>query len=133
MVGRGSMVASAACAGAGRGRQPDRKPCAIIGWWAIGVGSVFWIIPVPLTLIPVVEVQTVAVLMSWAGFLPVLTLTVLAIVFGAVGLSRARAVGGLGRRDARFGLWSGIGTLAAPVVMAVFVMIAVGVTFAISG
>jgi hypothetical protein len=113
--------------------NPIANRARIIGWWAIGVGSVFWVLPVPLTLIPMAEVQTVAVLMSWAGFLPVLTLTVLAIVFGAIGLSRARALGGLGRHDARFGLWAGIGTLTAPVVMAVFVMIAVGITFAISG
>jgi hypothetical protein len=113
--------------------NPIANRARFIGWWAIGVGSVFWVLPMPLTLIPMVEVQTVAVLMSWVGFLPVLTLTVLAIVFGAIGLSRARALGGLGRRDARFGLWAGIGTLAAPVATAVFVMIAVGITFAISG
>ncbi|WP_235933777.1 DUF2510 domain-containing protein [Agromyces humi] len=113
--------------------NPIANRARIIGWWAIGVGATFWFIPIALTLIPVAEVQTFAILTSWVGFLPVLTLTVLAIVFGSIGLRRAQAQDGLGRRAARFGLWAGIGTLASPVVVVLIVLIAVVITAAISG
>lgn len=104
----------------------------VIALWAIAVGAALWLIPLILTLIPSPEVQTVAILMIWAGFLPVLTLSVLAIVFGSIGLSRARTFGGRGAAAARFGPFGGISTVAAPPLVAGVVM-AVGISIAVAG
>lgn len=105
----------------------------IIAIWAIAVGAVLWLIPLVLTLIPSPELQTIAILMVWAGFLPVVTLSILAILFGSIGLNRARTLGGHGAPAARFGLFGGIRTLAAPPVVAVVVALFVGIWFAIAG
>ena len=86
--------------------------------WALIVVVLFWIVPIILTLFPSYELQTVGVFLVWFGALPALVLTVLTIVFGAIGLSRSRQVDGVGRGDALLGLSGGISLFAVPGLLA---------------
>lgn len=81
-------------------------------FWALGVVVVFWLIPMALTFVPSSELQTVAIMTSWVGFLPAIALSILSIVFGSLGLSRAQKLGGYRRGSALTGLIGGIGLLA---------------------
>lgn len=87
--------------------------------WAWPLAVLFWVVPILMTLVPNAAAQTVGVVMSWIGGLPVLVLAVLAIVFGAMGLVRAGRLGGIGRRAALTGLVGGVCILVAPVVLGV--------------
>ncbi|MFF2272860.1 DUF2510 domain-containing protein [Agromyces sp. NPDC058136] len=93
--------------------------------WAWPLAVLFWVVPLLLTLIPDSAAQTVGVVMSWIGGLPVLVLTVLSIVFGAIGLANARRLGGIGRRAALTGLVGGVCILVAPAVLG-----GIGIVFA---
>ena len=68
-------------------------------------------------------------LMVWFGALPALVLTVLTIVFGAIGLSRSRQVEGVGRGDALLGLSGGISLFAVPGLLAL-ISVAIMITIA---
>jgi uncharacterized Tic20 family protein len=83
-------------------------------FWALGVVVVFWLIPVVLTFVPSDEIQTAAVILNWVGFLPAIALSILAIVFGGIGLSRAQKLDGYRRGSALTGLIGGIGLLVVP-------------------
>jgi hypothetical protein len=97
--------------------------------WALTVVVLFWIIPIILTLFPSYELQTLGVILAWLGALPALVLTALAIVFGAIGLSRSRQVDGTGRASALLGLDGGISLFAVPGLLAL-VSVAVMITIA---
>ncbi|GAA1778796.1 hypothetical protein [Agromyces lapidis] len=98
-------------------------------FWALGVGLVFWIVPILITLLPNAQLQAIGAIVAWVGFLPVLVLVVLAIVFGSIGLSRARALGGVGRGAALTGVVGGVCMIALPIV-SVFLVIAIAITTA---
>ncbi|MFE5672974.1 hypothetical protein ACFQ58_15340 [Agromyces sp. NPDC056523] len=89
----------------------------------------FWIIPIILTFFPSYELQTLGVILVWLGALPALVLTALAIVFGAIGLSRSRQVDGTGRASALLGLVGGISLFAVPGLLAL-ISIALMITIA---
>lgn len=86
-------------------------------FWAVGVVLLFWILPILLTFVPSNEVQTLGVILVWAGALPGFVLIVLAVVFGAIGLGRARQVEGQGRTSALTGVIGGISLFLAPAVL----------------
>lgn len=89
----------------------------------------FWIIPIALTFVPSYELQTVGVVLVWAGALPGLVLIVLSVVFGAIGLSRAGRLEGQGRSAALTGLIGGIGLFAAP---PLFAMVAIALMISLT-
>lgn len=89
----------------------------VLFFWALGVGAALWLVPAGLTFVPSAEVQTLGVLIAWVGFLPVIALAILAIVFGALGLSRARQLNGKRRGSALVGLIGGIAILLIPIVV----------------
>ncbi|MBM7831349.1 hypothetical protein JOE59_002054 [Agromyces cerinus] len=113
---RGMPAEPSARADTGSGNTMARR-AQILFFWALGVGVVFWILPIGLTLVPSPELQTIGVLLMWVGFLPVVVLSILAIVFGFIGLGRVRALGG--RRSALTGLIGGGCVLAGPPILAV--------------
>ncbi|KRC58657.1 hypothetical protein ASE14_19125 [Agromyces sp. Root81] len=92
-------------------------------FWALGVGIVFWVAPVALTAMPNPQLQSIGILMVWIGMVPALVLSILAIVFGGIGLSRARVLGG--RRPALTGLVGGICVLVGPPVLSMLVIVTV--------
>lgn len=104
--------------------NPIARRARTLFFWALGLCIVFWLIPIGLTFVPAPEAQTAGILMVWAGFLPTVVVAVLAIVFGAIGLSRSRALEGAGRTEALTGLIGGIGVFVVPGVLA-FLAIAI--------
>jgi hypothetical protein len=105
------------------------KRARVLFFWAVGVVLLFWLVPIAMTFVPSAEIQTVGIILAWIGFLPASTLTVLAIVFGAIGLSRASKMEGRGRTSALIGLIGGIGLIVAP---GLIVLVGVGLTIAAS-
>lgn len=87
-------------------------------FWALGVFVVFWLIPFALTFVPSYEAQTIGIGIAWLGLIPVATLSILAIVFGGIGLSRAGGLGGEGQRPALTGLIGGCVLLVLPPILA---------------
>lgn len=113
----------------GDDRQNRRAGQArVLFFWALAVALPFWLVPTALTFVPSPEIQTVGIILVWIGFLPVLTLSVLAIVFGGIGLSRARR-DGQGRGSALTGLIGGISVIAAP---GILTAVGVAVLFALA-
>ncbi len=88
-------------------------------FWALGVVLLFWITPIILTFVPSNEMQTLGVILVWAGALPGLVLIALAVVFGAIGLCRARQVEGQGAHFGSTGLIGGISLFLAPAVLGI--------------
>lgn len=99
--------------------NPSAERARTVFFWALGVVLLFWLLPIALTLVPSSELQTFGVILVWAGALPGLVLIVLAIVFGAIGLSQAGKVEGQGRRSALTGLIGGVSLLVVPALLAV--------------
>ncbi|WP_448006240.1 DUF2510 domain-containing protein [Agromyces bauzanensis] len=104
-----------------------------LSFWAIGVGIALWLVPIGLTFLPSAEVQAIGIILAWVGFLPTLTLSILAIVFGGIGLSRARKPTGLRRREALTGLIGGICTIVAPPALAIITVAVFMVIGALNG
>lgn len=100
--------------------NPFAERARTVFFWALGVVLLFWIIPILLTFVPSYELQTLGVILVWVGALPGLVLIVLAVVFGAIGLNRARQVEGQGRSSALTGLIGGVSLFLAPAVLGVF-------------
>ena len=109
--------------------NPYAERARTIFFWALGVVLLFWIIPIALTFVPTYELQTVGVILVWAGALPGLVLIVLSVVFGAIGLSRAGRLEGQGRSAALTGLIGGIGLFAAP---PLFAMVAIALMISLT-
>jgi hypothetical protein len=99
--------------------NPFAERARTMFFWALGVVLLFWILPIALTFVPSNEMQTLGVILVWAGALPGLVLIVLAVVFGAIGLSRARQAEGQGRTSALTGLIGGISLFLAPAVLGI--------------
>lgn len=87
--------------------------------WALGTLVGGWIVAIVLTFIPDPSVQTFGILFSWFGGLVCLVLAVIAVVFAAIGLSRARRLGGLRKGTALAALIAGIVILVVPLVVLV--------------
>ncbi|WP_344315699.1 hypothetical protein, partial [Agromyces allii] len=100
---------------------PHQNPWAnrakSVALWALGVGIPFWIAPVLLLFVPSAQVQAIALLVFWTGFLPVLVLITLSIVFGSIGLRRSKEVDGLGRSASLTSLRIGVGLILVPPVL----------------
>ncbi|WP_022888878.1 DUF2510 domain-containing protein [Agromyces italicus] len=102
---------------ADRGVNTAAQRARALFLWALPIAVLFWIVPICLMLLPNSTVKTVGTLVALIGSIPVTALTGLAIVFGAIGLSRAGRLDGSGRRPALTGLIGGIGIMAAPAVL----------------